>query len=468
MVQKETAVKYNRLGKTELKVSAVGLSLADGLPGGSVMPEQGVAGGHTYGGESWLQVAFDNGITWFDVGQADGDTTAFVSQWLRTVKRDDVVLATRIADDEDVSKQIDHQLQLLGTDYLDIVQLECPNDGLSTDAERALQEAKEKGKIRYVGLVGDVDEVMFGLVNGAFDVVQVEYHVLNARAMQLALPLARQLGVGVLTRPFRLDFCGEGIYGGIAAGPVDGRKRAARVVEVLEKDLGRKEPMDLHTLEKVSLQLACASGLVHGCLVRPTSREHICEWARITDQPPLSPSTVAAWLREAGGVDQRMRCAWADDPLLAYYHDVEWGRPPRGDHRWFEFVVLETFQAGLSWKTILHKRRAFRRAFSGFDIDKVAAYTVADVERLMGDASIVRHRKKIEAAVENARIAQRLVVESGSLERFFLDKVKPAADPLEVIRQTFRFVGRTTAESIAFATGIVPPLHTAGCWLARS
>lgn len=465
-------MKYNTLGKTKLQVSAVGLSLTDGLLGNTPNSVQGVAGGTTHKGESWLQVAFDNGITWFDVGQPDGDTAAFVSRWLRTVKRDDVVIVTRVGPGdgryEDVSKKIDRQLQMLGTDHLDIVQLECSlhNDGLSDDAERALQEAKEKGKIRYAGLVGGVDEVLFGMVNGSYDVVQLEYHVLNARAMQMALPLAHQQGVGVLACPFRSHFSAESISGGIAADSVDDRKRVDYVVGVLERDLGRRGPMDLHTLERVSLQLASASGIVHGCLVRPTSLEDIREWARITDLPPLSPSTVEALLREAGGVNQRIRCSWANDPLLAYYHDVEWGRHPRGDHRWFEFVVLETFQAGLSWKTILHKRKAFRRAFSGFDIDKVAAYTATDVERLMDDASIVRNRKKIEAAVENAKIAQRLVVENGSLERFFMEKVKHAAEPLEVIRQTFRFVGRTTAESIAFATGVVPPPHSAGCWLA--
>src|SRR5438105_12341374 len=99
------------------------------------------------------------------------------------------------------------------------------------------------------------------------------------------------------------------------------------------------------------------------------------------------------------------RCEWADgdDPLMLSYHDDEWGTPSHDDRHLFELLVLEGAQAGLSWSTILRKREGYRRAFAGFDAARVAAYDAADVERLLQDASIVRNRAKIEAAIRNAR-----------------------------------------------------------------
>ncbi|MGH9269073.1 MAG: DNA-3-methyladenine glycosylase I, partial [Acidimicrobiales bacterium] len=98
------------------------------------------------------------------------------------------------------------------------------------------------------------------------------------------------------------------------------------------------------------------------------------------------------------------RCPWAmAAPELRAYHDDEWGRPVTGDTAVFERIVLEGFQSGLSWLTILRKREGFRRAFAGFDIATVAAYGASDVERLLADAGIVRHRGKIEATIANAR-----------------------------------------------------------------
>ncbi|MCL6517132.1 MAG: DNA-3-methyladenine glycosylase I [Alicyclobacillus sp.] len=161
------------------------------------------------------------------------------------------------------------------------------------------------------------------------------------------------------------------------------------------------------------------------------------------------------------------RCSWVTDACLARYHDEEWGTHPATDEGWFEFVVLEVFQAGLSWRTVLHKREAFRRAFEGFDPQRVAQFTEADVERLMQDASIIRNRRKLRAAVENARIAVRLAQAHGSLENFFLG-LKAHPDPLGVLQSTFVAVGRTTAESIAFATGIRMPPHDPGCFLAQA
>jgi len=103
-------------------------------------------------------------------------------------------------------------------------------------------------------------------------------------------------------------------------------------------------------------------------------------------------------------VSERVRCEWAppDDPLYLAYHDEEWGVPVHDEQRLFEMLTLEGAQAGLSWSTILHKREGYRRAFASFDPDSVSAFTDRDVERLLGDASIVRNRLKVRSAVDNA------------------------------------------------------------------
>ncbi len=119
------------------------------------------------------------------------------------------------------------------------------------------------------------------------------------------------------------------------------------------------------------------------------------------------------------GPDGRPRCGWCvGSPDYVAYHDREWGIPVHDDHRLFEKLCLEGFQAGLSWLTILRKRDAFRAAFAEFDIDAVANFGPADVARLLGDAGIVRHRGKIEAAIGNARAARDLREECGSLAAF--------------------------------------------------
>src|ERR1700693_4925753 len=112
-----------------------------------------------------------------------------------------------------------------------------------------------------------------------------------------------------------------------------------------------------------------------------------------------------------------MRCAWssvASDPLYLAYHDEEWGVPSRDDRHLFELLVLEGAQAGLSWSTILHKREGYRRAFAGFEIEPVARFGPRDVERLLGDAGIVRNRLKIESAIGNARRVREVHAERGS------------------------------------------------------
>ncbi len=115
----------------------------------------------------------------------------------------------------------------------------------------------------------------------------------------------------------------------------------------------------------------------------------------------------------------RQRCEWCgDDPLYVAYHDHEWGVPEHDDQRLFEFLVLEGAQAGLSWLTILRKRENYRRAFDGFDCERVARYTDADVDRLMLDAGIVRNRLKIESAIRNARGVLTIKSEFGSFDHY--------------------------------------------------
>jgi DNA-3-methyladenine glycosylase I len=185
------------------------------------------------------------------------------------------------------------------------------------------------------------------------------------------------------------------------------------------------------------------------------------------------------------GADGCPRCWWASQAEdYARYHDEEWGRPVADDRRLFEKLVLEGFQSGLSWLTILRKREHFRAAFAGFDFARVARFTGRDVERLVGDAGIVRHRGKIEAAVNNARQACELAEEAGSLAAYFwrfepgprdrprrLTKTAllgmaetPASRALskDLRRRGFRFVGPTTAYAFMQAMGLVND-HLEGC-----
>jgi DNA-3-methyladenine glycosylase I len=183
------------------------------------------------------------------------------------------------------------------------------------------------------------------------------------------------------------------------------------------------------------------------------------------------------------GPDGRPRCFWHGGHAdYVAYHDTEWGRPMADDRGLFEKLCLEGFQAGLSWLTILRKREAFRRAFADFDVGTVARFGEADVERLLSDAGIVRHRGKIEAAIANARATERLVVEEGSLAAF-LWSFEPASGPAmldraglkaravlpeaaaasrELKRRGFRFVGPTTMTALFQACGLVND-HLTGC-----
>ncbi|WP_067931843.1 DNA-3-methyladenine glycosylase I [Alicyclobacillus kakegawensis] len=175
---------------------------------------------------------------------------------------------------------------------------------------------------------------------------------------------------------------------------------------------------------------------------------------------PNSPSTNRS---------TRPRCAWATTDLLAEYHDEEWGRPPTTDAGWLEMIILETFQAGLSWRVVLEKRQAMREAFGQFHPHRVAELTDEDVEHLLANPRLIRNRRKIKAAIANARIAQRLVREAGSLSHFFAELKQLSEETVyDQLQTTFVGVGPVTARSIAYATGLVTPPHEEGCWLAST
>ena len=193
-------------------------------------------------------------------------------------------------------------------------------------------------------------------------------------------------------------------------------------------------------------------------------------------------------VRGVGHLTSQSRCWWADsDPLLAAYHDDEWGRPVADDVRLFEMLSLESFQAGLSWLTILRKRDAFRAAFRGFEPAVVAEFDDRDLERLTGDAGIVRNRAKIDATIGNARALLDLVAREGSfhayLERMVpppprvlpvgvriedLAATTPESDALskELKKRGFRFVGSTIVYSFMEAVGLVDD-HMPNCFRYR-
>jgi DNA-3-methyladenine glycosylase I len=185
--------------------------------------------------------------------------------------------------------------------------------------------------------------------------------------------------------------------------------------------------------------------------------------------------------------DGLIRCSWADGrpgpdfELYRDYHDKEWGRPLHDGVALFERMSLEAFQSGLSWLIILRKRENFRRAFSGFDIETVAGYADADVQRLMADAGIVRNRAKIEATIVNARAAADLGSSADLSELLWSFAPSPRPRPAdgseipsttdesramarELKRRGFRFVGPTTAYALMQATGMVDD-HIRGCWV---
>jgi DNA-3-methyladenine glycosylase I len=189
------------------------------------------------------------------------------------------------------------------------------------------------------------------------------------------------------------------------------------------------------------------------------------------EQPPKGPLP---------GPDGRLRCPWGlSAPEYVSYHDTEWGRPVRGDQAIFERICLEAFQSGLSWLTILRKRENFRKAFAGFDIPLVAAFTDEDVARLLADAGIVRNRAKVNAAITNARAALDLAgglsdlvwsfapAEPGPAPRTLADvraqTPESAALAKELRKRGFVFTGPVTMYAAMQACGLVND-HLAECF----
>ncbi|WP_055048175.1 DNA-3-methyladenine glycosylase I [Devosia sp. A16] len=176
------------------------------------------------------------------------------------------------------------------------------------------------------------------------------------------------------------------------------------------------------------------------------------------------------------------RCSWAgSDALYQHYHDREWGRPVTDDTRLFEKLCLEGFQSGLAWITILRKRENFRAAFHGFDLGKVAAMGEADIERLLQDAGIIRHRGKIASTINNAKRALEVQKEFGSLAAYFWSfEPEPVKGPIvsgsipaetaasktmskDLRKRGFSFVGPTTSYAFMQAMGLVND-HVDGCF----
>lgn len=171
------------------------------------------------------------------------------------------------------------------------------------------------------------------------------------------------------------------------------------------------------------------------------------------------------------------RCSWAgSDPLYIKYHDEEWGKPVYDDKILFEFLILEGAQAGLSWITILRRRENYRKAFAGFDVKKVAAFTEKDVERLMNDEGIIRNRLKVNGAITNAKLFIEIQKEFGSFSKYmwsFVPDGKPIQNQIEKMgdvpartelsdqiskdmkKRGFKFFGTTICYAFMQATGIV-------------
>jgi DNA-3-methyladenine glycosylase I len=181
------------------------------------------------------------------------------------------------------------------------------------------------------------------------------------------------------------------------------------------------------------------------------------------------------------------RCSWpGEDELMLQYHDEEWGVPLHDDQKLFEFMVLDAFQAGLSWKTILHKRENFRKAFSGFDVVKIARYTDKKIEALLQDAGIIRNRLKIVATVNNARYFLEVQKEFGSFDKYIWqftggktiknkwdqDHGVPArtaesdAMSKDLLNRGFKFVGSTICYAFMQAAGMVND-HMVHCYRHR-
>jgi len=181
---------------------------------------------------------------------------------------------------------------------------------------------------------------------------------------------------------------------------------------------------------------------------------------------------------------ETLRCKWpGNDELMREYHDHEWGTPVHDDHKWFEYLLLDAFQAGLSWKTILHRREGFRKAFDNFDFEKIARYEEADYERLINDPGIIRNRAKVRGTIKNAQAFIAIRQEFGSFDNYIwqftdgktmVSHCKQMSDiPVRtevsdmmskaLKKRGFTFVGSTICYSFMQAAGIVND-HVEDCF----
>ena len=179
--------------------------------------------------------------------------------------------------------------------------------------------------------------------------------------------------------------------------------------------------------------------------------------------------------------DGKCRCSWANpqNELYVRYHDEEWGVPVHDDGRLFEMLILESFQAGLSWECVLNKREAFRRAFDGFRLESVCAFDEAKLHALQQDASIIRNRRKLEAAVRNARVFRDIQQECGSFSSYLwgwtngqvLQEFGPTSSPLsdaisaDLKKRGMTFVGTTIIYAYLQAVGVINA-HSPACYRA--
>jgi DNA-3-methyladenine glycosylase I len=201
-------------------------------------------------------------------------------------------------------------------------------------------------------------------------------------------------------------------------------------------------------------------------------------------QPTKAPAKKVVKEKYAGPNDGKTRCAWClSDPIYVAYHDEEWGKPVHDDKLLFEFLVLESFQAGLSWLTILRKRENFRNAFANFDVKKVARYDRKKFDELMQNEGIIRNRLKIEAAINNAQRFIEIQKEFGSFDKYVwsfvghktlinklrsLKDIQPKTETSDAMskdmgKRGFKFRGSTICYAFMQAVGMVND-HVEGCW----
>ena len=181
-------------------------------------------------------------------------------------------------------------------------------------------------------------------------------------------------------------------------------------------------------------------------------------------------------------MDNKRRCKWCNlkNPLYVAYHDTEWCAPHFEDQYLYEMLILESFQAGLSWECVLNKRESFRKAYDHFNLTRVSSYTEMDVERLMQDANIIRHRRKIQASIQNSKVFQSIVSEYGTFYGYlctftkgqiFRETNRTTNDLSDAISKDLRkrgmtFVGSTTIYSYLQAVGILYS-HDPDCFLHK-